>query len=945
MNTEKKFTKINFLQLILILSAALLLTWLIVPEGHLFGSETDWYCQHVNIADAMRKQFFTSGKWFPDFTELGGGANFYTLAYYGFFRPDVFLGYFLPEVSTEAMIQSYAIFEILLGAGLFYFWLVKKKISDTAAFTAGILYVSANCLFQAHRQLMFVNYLPFLILAFLCLDNLGTERDRPLFLPHFGVFLSFFLMVLHSFYFFPACFAACTLYYMFFVEKHGNRRSLWFRYFLSAALPVLCAMFFLLPAGLAILENKKDVKGSSLLEILAVNPTLDSLLYSPYGCGLTLICLYALFLSIRKKETRKPAAALFCFLFFNIFYWILNGTLYVRPKSLIPFFPLLLFLTAKVLMELWENRIAHSMPLCFLCMIPVFVQAVFCPSENTSLTFLDAFLLLIFVAFGVFFHKRGISCRRTGLWSCLILAAPVLLFLGGSRKESFPEKSSPTFTEEEITALCPLTDSRFDILESPLSNTNFVYSGNQKKSTMYSSVSNSNYNAFVYDTLNTPISVRNRVSINGNPNPFQEYLMGVRYLQTTKDRLPAGYTVLKEKNGSLLAENENVLPLAYGSTSLISQETFQSLSFPHTLSALVSGTVVSDCETKRETEDDAFSSKAVPYPLPDDFFDRPSKKAFKTKKELPVPLENEVLILSFNVKYSGRKDIDVTVNGVRNRLSGSAAPYPNHNTQFTYMISQNTTLTGLSLSFSAGNYEISNVKAWSFPVSAFQKQHITPFTSLPAKEKEMLHGTITMEEDGYFTTSLPMSHGYRVSVDGKKIKPETVNQAFVGFPLKKGAHEITVSFHAPGKVSGCILSCLAFLYLAGSGVVSLLLMPGHKNGVLHGAFVVTFTDSVPDKSHALVKTDGCTVSSPDFQMNGVYALLPGKTDQAVHKEMTDSLSLSVSSDCHICNVALVQNHEKTAVPENPAAFLHNKKHGVFLRKKCKKTFLRPRHMK
>ena len=120
MNTEKTFTKINLLQLILILSAALLFTWLIVPSGHLFGSETDWYCQHVNIADAMRKQFFASGKWFPDFTELGGGANFYTLAYYGFFRPDVFLGYFLPEVSTEAIIQSYAIFEILLGAGLFY---------------------------------------------------------------------------------------------------------------------------------------------------------------------------------------------------------------------------------------------------------------------------------------------------------------------------------------------------------------------------------------------------------------------------------------------------------------------------------------------------------------------------------------------------------------------------------------------------------------------------------------------------------------------------------------------------------------------------------------------------------------------------------------------------------------------------------------------------------
>lgn len=945
MNTEKKFTKLNLLQLILILSAALLLTWLIVPKGHLFGSKTDWYCQHVNIADAMRKQFFASGKWFPDFTELGGGTNFYALAYYGFFRPDVFLGYFLPDISTETIIQSYAIFEILLGAGLFYFWLIKKNLSDLAAFTAGILYISANCLFQAHRQIMFVNYLPFLILAFLCLDNLGTEGDRPLFLPHFGVFLSFFLMVLHSFYFFPACFAACTLYYMFFVEKQGNKRSLWFRYFLSAALPVLCAMFFLLPTGLAILENKKDVKGSSLPEILAVNPTLDSLLYSPYGCGLTLVCLYALFLSMRKKETRKPATALFCFLFFNIFYWILNGTLYVRPKSLIPFSPILLFLTGKVLMELWENQLTHSIPLCFLCMIPVFVQAVFCPSKNTRLTFLDAFLLLVFVASGSFFHKKGISCRRIYLRSCLILAAPVFLFLGGSRKESFAEKSFPAFTEDEITALCPRTDSRFDILESPLSNTNFIYSGNQKKSTLYSSVSNSNFNAFFYDTLNTPISARNRVSINGNPNPFQEYLMGVRYIQTTKDRLPAGYTVLKEKNGSVLAENEHVLPLAYGSTSLISQKTFESLSFPHTLSALASGTVISDRETKSKKEEDSFSSDAVPYALPDDFFARPSKKAFKTKKELPVPLENEVLILSFDVKYSGRKDIDVTVNGVRNRLSGSTAPYPNRNTQFTYMISQNTPLTGLTLSFSAGNYKISNVKAWSFPVSAFEKQHITPFNSLPTKGKELLHGTITMEEDGYFTTSLPMSHGYQASVNGKKLEPETVNQAFVGFPLKKGAHEITISFHAPGKVSGCILSCLAFLYLSGSGVVFLFLMPGHKNGVLHGPFVVTFTDSVPGKSHALVKTDSRFISSPDFQVNGGYALLPGKTDQAVHEEMTDSLPLPVSSDCHICNVALVQNHKKTAVPENPATFLHNKKHGVFLRKKCKKAFLRPRNMK
>ena len=59
-------------------------------------------------------------------------------------------------------------------------------------------------------------------------------------------------------------------------------------------------LFLLLPTGLSILGNKKDTGDStSLLKILGVNPTLDSILYSPYGCGLTLFCLYGLAISFR----------------------------------------------------------------------------------------------------------------------------------------------------------------------------------------------------------------------------------------------------------------------------------------------------------------------------------------------------------------------------------------------------------------------------------------------------------------------------------------------------------------------------------------------------------------------------------------------------------------------------------------------------------------------
>ena len=60
--------------------------------------------------------------------------------------------------------------------------------------------------------------------------------------------------------------------------------------------------------------------------------------------------------------------------------------------------------------------------------------------------------------------------------------------------------------------------------------------------------------------------------------------------------------------------------------------------------------------------------------------------------------------------------------------------------------------------------------SWRFPVSSFQKQAITSFIPFPTEGKELLYGPITMEEDGYFVTSLPMSRGYHAYIDGKKNK-------------------------------------------------------------------------------------------------------------------------------------------------------------------------------
>lgn len=58
----QKFTWRNAITLLLLLTAGSILILLLIPSGSWFGSETDWYSQHVTIADYMRKNFLCNRK-------------------------------------------------------------------------------------------------------------------------------------------------------------------------------------------------------------------------------------------------------------------------------------------------------------------------------------------------------------------------------------------------------------------------------------------------------------------------------------------------------------------------------------------------------------------------------------------------------------------------------------------------------------------------------------------------------------------------------------------------------------------------------------------------------------------------------------------------------------------------------------------------------------------
>lgn len=796
----------NFWYPCLLAGFTLLLLYLIVPDGYLFGSNTDWFSQHVGIADYLRKTFYEQKTLFPDFSNLAAGSNFYSYSYYGYLRPDILIGCLLPMISMKYVIIVYSIAGAVASVLLFYLFLRKQNLEAFYCFLGGFFMSCSTCFFHAHMQIMFVNYLPFLLLALMSADRLKQKKKMG------SLIASLFFVYLHSFYFSIACIFVCLLY----LWHSGMTKDLFFRFSLCVAVSVSMAGILLLPTAFVLLEHKKDTAATSLREILGINDTLSSLLYSRYGCGTTLISLYALLLGIRQKESRRLCVTLLLCMCVNLVAYVLNGTLYVRSKILIPFLPLVLLNCVFILRKLMQGTISHSLVAYLLCLIPFFRQ------DPDVWMLLDAGLLLCFLLL----TKK---CLQPAL--CLILtAAPALIYVQTGRMDVFvpaEDKRQTLFSSEEIASVYQDSNARFDCLVEPLANANYLAVPDAKKTSVYSSNTNTLYSRFFYDIIKNPIRINNRVALLPDANPFFESLMGVRYLETHADKVPYGYQVLKKRsdeNGNyVLAENPDVLPIAYASYNLLGEEQFDRLNYPYTLDTIANNTVVPG------SLDNGYTSKIQPYQLPEPDLElssiqctHPEEDSYELKIEeeasATIPLGasffNKILMISFQVESLDGKEVSISINHSKNKLSNAGAPYPNRNFTFTYILSSNQDWDCLNITFSPGHYRISQFQAYQMDAEELGNSSAVPLQLESPKGKEVLNGQITMESDGYFVTSLPYQKGYTALVDGKERKIEIVNKAFVGFPLEKGEHEVVLVFHAPGKRAGIFFSLTGFLLFA-----------------------------------------------------------------------------------------------------------------------------------
>lgn len=402
----------------------------------------------------------------------------------------------------------------------------------------------------------------------------------------------------------------------------------------------------------------------------------------------------------------------------------------------------------------------------------------------------------------------------------LLLIAPIGLYGATAKTEKWVTREDCFYSDAALMAGIRF-DARYhlDSILHPLSDANRLPEA-AVRSSMYSSLTNQRYATFYYDTIQAPIQINNRVALLSANDPFLLRLLGTRYLLTMSDQVPTGYHVIRQQGERVLVENDAVLPVAYATADIVSQEWFENLDAYAKLDALARHTVVSGVQKVDQSVGmDAFEPILTPIgDLPDGLCIQPCDDGWELIAERDCTLSfgvngaptDRLWLLQCDIENLSSEGVGMTVAGIKNWLSGDSAPYPNGNTTFHYKLDARKTLT---VTFSGGHYRITQAQWRSYDLNNFTEKRVLPI-QLMAGEANVLSGRVHLDQDGVFATTIPLQNGLHLFVDDQEATLRTVNGTFAGTLLEAGEHEIMIVFIPPGKRIGLALSAFAWALTA-----------------------------------------------------------------------------------------------------------------------------------
>lgn len=810
---EKKDKKYIGIMMILVL----LLGIFFLCSNVLFGSKTDWLGQHTAFPEYFRNLFYQTKNLFPSFAfSIGGGQNIYNFSYYGLWNPIILFSYLLPFVPMRTYIMVTSLLGVAVSMVLLYYFLKKKLGKSLSFFSCLFYFLACPIIFHAHRHIMFVNYMPFLIWGLISIDHYFEKKKVV------GLTLSVFLMILTSYYYSIGGICVFIIYGIYCWLQKNKFQWLQFLkdgilFILPILFGVLLSAFFLLPTAYALLGGRGS--GTSIVDLstlLVPNLNMSDILYNSYSLGLTSIFIFSILylVSCKQRENRYLGVVFLLVCFIPLFIYILNGTLYVRAKSLIPFLPLAIYGIGYFLKEWIDHSKIDYLYIGLLILFHIFVWI---SGFHTLVYWLDVLITIVILFLSWKYHKK------------ILLYLPLLIIAGISCIASNLTDGyvSKQYEDESISSLVQMIPDdtlwRTSIQTNTLYGINQVYDFKHLHTSLYSSVYHEDYANFYHNILDYPEPYRNRLILASANHLPAQILMGEKYMVNQCDHEYIGYTQIQQNQNLCLYESDLVYPIGFGSSKWMSQDTFEMLDYPNTLDALLHTIVVPNQETTAFESNIDETRLEGTWKLNDKLqvtktntgYTIDTKAKSKVVYELGEPVQGQLLLLDFDVvKESSCKDgdLEIAINGISNKLTCSSWQYKNENHHFTYILSEKN-IKELEITFKKGHYEIENIHSYLWNASTVsQVDSLFPFVMDQSKTKgDQIRGTIDMKQAGYFMLTVPYDTGFHIQVDQKEVNYQKVDDTFLGFFLPEGSHQIEITYESPYSHMGKIVTILTFI--------------------------------------------------------------------------------------------------------------------------------------
>lgn len=793
--------------------------WFFAGRYGVFGANMDWISQHSVFPEYFRQQFYQTGQFFPEYAaNIGGGQNIYNFSYYGLYNPIVLIAYLLPFMKMGDYLMAAGVICLAVSVCLLYGWLKKRGFSTEIALGVAVLFLLAGpVIYQSCHQIMFVQYMPFLLMTFLGVDRYW-EKGKP------GLYtLGVFLMILTSFYFSIAGMAAIFLYGWYGYPKGIRKRKL-FGFLVPMIVAVLSAGVLLVPTAYAILQRSGSSQSQNLKELLMPNLQLDSSLYGTYSVGLTVILVVVLLGGIVCGSIRERVVSVVCvaLLTVPVFAWGFNGMLYVRYKSLIPFLPFFCYLTAVFLNRMKNGEIGRWKGTFIfggtvgVSLLALYLQGDGSRAQNYQLILFESAALFFF--FLIFQKWKRPFLLLVPALVCLVLINHAVNGKAGNlvQKEDYQEITDSAWQDAVRDALDGETGlyrtEQSGVAKKRKDNVNRIWDMRQMTTSVYSSAYNTEYQKFRNNVFQVEQPFRNGLMQSASANPLFQKFMGVKYV------------IGRSEDGENFTTDvqETAAPVIYGTSQILSEKTYQTMEFPYNQTMLMQY-AVTDEENIAEhgvTKTKGIQETNVTFTAKHGVTKEEDSWKIKTKKEQKATLsldedtsgKERILYLQFDVENGHpNRDVSIVINGIRNKLTAKSHLYYNDNTTFTYVIKLSADQKKVKVTLGEGAYRICNLKSYVSDTTVLEDDSLYQSTFTPdrnATKGNQISGNIEMKQDGYLITSIPYDSHLEIKVDGREVVTEKVNTAFAGCRMVSGEHWVTITYYAPGLSTGKWISLL-----------------------------------------------------------------------------------------------------------------------------------------